>query len=598
MINSLKYPFDYAVIQRKKRVIKKALESSERSFITKKIAILGGSTTIEIQNILELFLLNNGIKPVFYLSEYNRFYEDIISNNTLLKEFQPDFIYFHTTSINISSWPEYENTEETIENKLQVELAKFQGIWKIASQKYGCQIIQNNFENLNYRELGNSDTASVYGKNNFITRLNALFLSAAKKFNNIIINDINYLSSQLGLNEWHDHEAFFNYKYAISYKGMVNLAHNISSIINTQLGRSKKCLILDLDNTLWGGVIGDDGVGGIALGNETALGESFVSFQKYVKRLKSRGIILAVCSKNELENAKIGFSHPDSNLKVSDFSEFVANWDNKDQSIKKISQSLNIGMDSLLFVDDNPAEREYVAQQIKDLNIANFGESIITLMEDLDRSLYFDTIGISNEDLARNSYYKENKTREEFASEFKSYEEYLLSLEMKADVLPFSNLYFDRISQLTNKTNQFNLTTKRCSISEIEAMSDSEKYISFCMRLMDRFGDNGVVTVFSGVKNDHVLDIELWLMSCRVFKRTLENSVFDHLIKECKKNGIEKIKGHYFPTPKNIIVESFYSDLGFSLINVSADRSTEWMFNVDSYIDANKIIKTQDEING
>lgn len=588
MLNSLKFPFDYNLIQRKKKALKKELESKQNNFIEKKIAILGGSTTGEIQNLLELFLLSQGIKPFFYQSEYNRYYEDVVLENPALKSFNPDFIYFHTSSVNISTWPSFGMSESDIEALLNQEIKKLESIWNSVHSNYGCQVIQNNFEFLNERPLGNLDTVSIYGKNNFIRNLNKMFFNIAQKYEHVLINDINFLSAQLGLGHWHDTSAYFSYKNAMSYQGMVELSHCVASIIKTSIGKTKKCLVLDLDNTLWGGIIGDDGVGGIALGSETALGESYMSFQKYVKNLKERGIILAVCSKNDLENAKKGFSHTDSVLAVSDFSAFVANWETKDKNIKDIANALNIGLDSIVFADDNPVEREFVSQQLPEVSVVEFGESIIDLMRNLDRSLFFDTISISKDDLQRHSFYKDNQVRQEFATEFKNYNEYLNSLEMEAEVYGFSDLYIDRIAQLTNKTNQFNLTTMRHTLTEVSQMANSENYISFCMRLKDRFGDNGIVTVLSGEKQDTTLNINLWLMSCRVFKRTLEFSAFQFLINECNAKKIDTIVGIYIPSGKNSIVENLYAELGFELAETKADGSTRWIYKINISKKANE----------
>ncbi|MBY0413752.1 MAG: hypothetical protein K2Q18_06290, partial [Bdellovibrionales bacterium] len=208
MQSVLDYPFDYALIQRKKRSLKKELESASQNFVEKKVAILGGSTTIEVQNILELFLLKNGIKPTFYQSEYNKYYEDVVLENPLLDVFSPDIIYIHTTSVNITNWPEIGDSEETLEKKLKAEMQKFENIWSKAKAKYKCLIIQNNFEYSNFRELGNIDTISPFGKNQFIRKLNQEFYDSLNKETSVVLNDINYLAGLVGLNEWHSAQDF------------------------------------------------------------------------------------------------------------------------------------------------------------------------------------------------------------------------------------------------------------------------------------------------------------------------------------------------------------------------------------------------------
>ncbi|MEH7503783.1 HAD-IIIC family phosphatase [Neobacillus drentensis] len=577
MNNFFDYPLDASTLLRKKKSLKRELLKQE-GFLSKKIAILGGSTTNELKNILELFLLNEGIQPEFYESEYNKFYEDIMFGAEL-REFNPDIIYMHTTYRNIINLPEITDTPEVVTEKLGKEFDYYQSLWAKISADFNCTIIQNNFDFPRNRSLGNLDTVKHFGITNFINRLNLKFADYAQSNSQLLINDINYLSSWIGLEKWHDLSMWFSYKYAVSYEAIPSLAKNISMIIKSIYGKTQKCLVLDLDNTMWGGIVGDDGVDNIKIGKETPVAEAYTGFQEYVKELKARGITLAIASKNDHENAIAGLNHPEMVLKEADFTNIKANWDPKSLNIEKISSEINIGLDSLVFIDDNPTEREIVSSQLPVVNVPNVGETVTEFIDHIDRNGYFESIDISNDDLKRNKYYDENKKRQEVQSKFETYADFLVSLDMVADIQGFKPTYLERITQLTNKTNQFNLTTKRYTINEIEELSKSVSNICLYGRLKDKFGDNGLVSVVIGSIKEDVLNLDLWLMSCRVLKRNLEYAMLDQLVEECKKRNIRKIDGWYYKSPKNNMVKDHYKNLGFQLVETNGE-DTKWELDV------------------
>ncbi len=594
MIESLNYPINSNLILRKKKSIKKELLSIQTlQRVEKKIAILGGSTTSELKNVLELFLLKNGVQPIFYESEYNKYYEDALFGNKELEEFNPDIIYIHTTNVNIVSFPQVSDDEKTVETLLQNELQKFRSIWEALTQ-YNCPIIQNNFDYTLNRTLGNLDGADFHGKTHFITKLNLEFAKKSTIIDNLYINDINYLSSFIGIQNWFDKKIWFTAKYAMSFDSIPYLAHNISKIINAILGKTKKCLVLDLDNTCWGGVIGDDGLNGIQIGTETALSEAYTAFQKYVKELKSRGIILAVCSKNDHENAKEGFSHPDSILKYDDFTSFKANWNTKDSNIVDIAHEINIGIDSLVFIDDNPVERDIVHSQVPQVSVPDVGNEVTAYNDHIDGNGYFEIISLSNDDLKRNKYYKENKKRENSQKTFTNYNDFLKSLEMKAEICEFKDIYLERITQLINKTNQFNLTTKRYTRAEIDQINENESYIKLYGKLTDKYGDNGLISIVLGELKEEQLHVDVWLMSCRVLKRDMEYAMLDELVNECRKKGVKEIIGYYCKTVKNNMVADLFPKLGFTLVNKNNDN-TIWKLNIEKYNFKNNIIKIENE---
>lgn len=594
-MKELEYPFDSEyIVKKKKSLKKKLLEDDSKKFLEKNIAILGGSTTSDIKLILELFLLNYGIKPNFYESEYNQYWQDAMFENKELEEFKPDIIFIHTTNRNIKEFPETSDSAEEVENKIENEFNNFYVMWEHLKEVYHCPIIQNNFEYPFYRLMGNKDATSIYGKVNYITKLNLKFAEYAESNENFFINDINYQSAQFGLDKWADQFYWYMYKYAMSISAIPTLSYNVANIIKAIYGKNKKGFVLDLDNTLWGGIIGDDGVENIALGQETAEGEAYLEFQEYLKMHKQIGIILNVNSKNEMENALAGLNRVDSVLKPEDFVSIKANWNPKSQNMKEIANELNLGVDSLVFVDDNPAERAIINKNIPDVRTPEM-EKVDNYIKTLDNSGFFEVVNLSNDDIKKTKMYKQNIERKNKLSTFENYDDYLKSLEMKAEIQNFIPMYMSRIAQLTNKSNQFNLTTKRYTQAEIEEVANSDEYITLYGKLEDSFGDNGVVSVIIGKKENEKLNIDLWIMSCRVLKRDMEYAMMDTLVHNATKNGIKEIYGYYYPTMKNKMVKNFYELQGFEKIEEDSEGNTKWKFVIDkNYNNKNKFIKVEE----
>lgn len=589
-MKELCYPFDSAYIIKKKRSIKKALLADGSQRIEKRIAVLGGSTTGDIVATLELFLLDNGIQPAFYESEYNAYWQDAMFGNEELDSFKPDVIFIHTSNRNITETLSMAMTREQVDEALDRQLEHFTVMWKKLSEKFGCAIIQNNFELPLYRLLGNRDAYDFHGMTSFISRLNEKFCEYARDNKNFYISDINYLSASYGLEKWSNPLYWYMYKYALCLEAVPYLSHSVANIIKSLYGKNKKAFALDLDNTLWGGIVGDDGVDNLALGEETATAQAYREFQLYVKKHKELGVMLSVCSKNEEENAIAGLNHPDGWLRPDDFVNIKANWDPKDRNISAIASEINILPESMVFVDDNPAERAIVAGQLPGVAVPEM-DTVENYIRTIDRNGYFEVTSFSEDDLKRNEMYIANAKRAKQQASFENYEDYLLSLRMSAQICDFEPVYIDRITQLTNKSNQFNLTTKRYTPAQMQEVYESDSYIRLFGKLSDKFGDNGVVSVVIGKKQDNELHIDLWLMSCRVLKRDMEYAMLDRLAEESKKQGITKLKGYYYPTAKNKMVKNLYSDFGFEKLSEDEQGNAVYELDISGYERKCKVIE-------
>lgn len=599
-MRELEYPFDAGYLLKKSKRIKRTLleqtaaDGTPVTFLKKRIAVLGGSTTHDIIRMLELFLLNYGIEPEFYESEYAQYWQDAMFDNEELVQFHPDLIYIHTTGRNITFFPDMEDSLQGIEDKLEAQMNHFRVMWEKLENTYHCPVIQNNFEFPFYRILGNRDSYDPHGKTAFIQRLNMEFARYAAQQEHFYIYDIQYESAAFGLDRWTDPSYWHMYKYAMSMQAIPDFAFHLSHIIKAVFGKNKKAFVLDLDNTLWGGIVGDDGPENLEIGQETSMGQVYQEFQGYLKEHKKIGVLLNVDSKNEEENALAGLKHPEGILKPEDFIVIKANWLPKSQNLTEIASELNIGRDALVFVDDNPAEREIIRQHVPETAVPEMtdGDQVNPdqFIRILDKNAYFEVVTLSEDDKHRNEMYKANAMRKEQEESFGNYSDFLKSLEMEAVIRGFEPVYYSRIAQLTNKSNQFNLTTKRMTQAEVEQMAQDPGYITLYGKLKDKFGDNGVVSLVIGKKNGDTLELILWLMSCRVLKRDMEQAMLDTLVLQSRESGIRKLHGYYYKTAKNAMVKDFYGAMGFQKLS-EKDGDSEWEYVIpETYENKNLVI--------
>ncbi|MCX6116937.1 MAG: HAD-IIIC family phosphatase [Proteobacteria bacterium] len=588
LLEALEYPFNLSTIMTKRAQI--VGELSKLKGIEKRVAVLGESNTSELVRLLDLFLQKNNIKPVFFESNYGQGRQDILSNNVELLKFKPDIVYIHSNYFNIRQWPKYSDAPEQIERLVSNEFESFRTVWDKIGTSLKCLVIQNNFEPSPYRPLGNLDFAHHSGSINFINAINQKIANYAQQNSNFIVNDINYQASLLGLDKWFDFNLWYRSKYAMSFAALTLVAHNIGNMLSSHWGLTKRCLVLDLDNTLWGGVIGDDGQTGIEIGPDSVKGQAHQDFQRYIRKLSERGISLAIASKNSLESAKLGLSHPHSILKHEDFASVQANWGPKSDSIQQISKEVSLGFDSLLFIDDNPAEREIIHQFLPNVATPNVGRNIADYALKIDRAGFFEASKLESEDTNRNQFYADNVQREEHKLQFDSYLDYLKSLEMSAILAKFDQENISRIFQLINKTNQFNLTSRRYNMESVQNCIGSSNTIAIYGRLLDKFGDNGIVSVIVGHILEGVCHIDINLMSCRVLNRQMEFAMLDQLIEFCKTQKIRTVIGEYIESDRNKLVENFYESAGFQLDRRSQNTSF-WSLDVSQHQSKNQAIK-------
>jgi FkbH-like protein len=397
------------------------------------------------------------------------------------------------------------------------------------------------------------------------------------------ICDWEFLAHRLGGLAAYDERSWFESKQPGSPALLVALAREAAQLILALRRAPKKVLVLDLDNTLWGGVVADDGLEGIELGDTSPRGEAFKAFQKYIASLKQRGVLLAVCSKNDLARAAEPFEkHPDMVLKMEDFVCFQANWEPKSENLRAMASELNLGLDSLVFVDDNPAEIEIVRQFVPEVTTILLGPNPSDYVAQLADCRLFEPRSITGEDAERTSQYRSAAQRQALEASVTDMAAYLETLQMEAIITEFTPVDVPRLSQLINKSNQFNLTTRRRSEAEVIAVMNAPEEIGFSVRLKDRFGDHGLISIVVGTHAGETLQIDTWLMSCRVLKRGVEAEVLNELVRLAKVLNCQRLLGTFLPTPKNEMVRDFYGQMGFTL-TIESEMKREFELRLENF---------------
>ncbi|MDX2236229.1 MAG: HAD-IIIC family phosphatase [Hyphomonadaceae bacterium] len=545
-----------------------------------RIAVLGAVTTTRLTALIDLFLFGRGVEAEIYEAPFGLLRQQILDPESDLYAFKPDFVFLAAIRRDLGPGPAPGARPEEVEAHIADTAAEWLELHRIVHDRLGCQVIQNTFETPPLRAYGHLEGRFAAAPAQIVQRVNLALAQQAQPY--VALHDVDALAANAGRWSWGDDRFFHIAKLPCAPEHLPAYAHSVASIIAARLGRSRKCLVLDLDNTLWGGVIGDDGLAGIALGQGDAVGEAYVAFQHYVKALRSRGVILAVCSKNEDAAAREPFEkHPDMVLRLSDIACFVANWNDKAANLRAIAAELNIGLDALVFADDNPAERKIVRDLAPQVAVPELPVDPADYARTLDLHAYFEPAALSAEDFQRTEMYQANAARRVSETSGGDIETYLRSLEMRAWIGPIGAMELDRSVQLIGKSNQFNLTTRRRSVSEVAAMAGDPGWITRAIKLSDRFGDNGLISVLLAKIEGDRLDIDTWLMSCRVLKRGVEQLALNDLAAAARARGLRAIQGEYIPTAKNALVKDHYAQLGFEKIGEDADGRTRWSLRLD-----------------
>lgn len=545
-----------------------------------RVAILGNCATQFFAKSLLGYAKLSGINANVFDADYNQIEAQLLDVDSELYHFSPDTIVLWLATEKLYE----EFLDMPLSNRAHfadIYIEKIRGYWELIEKNSKAKVIQMNFTEIDDKVLGEYsakvDISFIYQ----MRKLNFLLEEAMRSDANVYPVDLLAIQIRIGAKNFFDAPMYYSAKLSASMNALPYITKAVVDVQKSILGKIKKCIILDLDNTLWGGVIGDDGIGGIEIG-ELGKGHVFTNFQRWLKQLKEAGIILAVCSKNTESVAKEPFEkNEEMVLHLDDISVFVANWEDKATNIKLIQETLNIGMDSIVFVDDNPFERNLVRQMIKDIEVPELPEDPALYLGYLQECNYFDCASYVGVKSDRTKLYQAEFQRKQLQVQYQSIDDYLKSLEMIGKAEKFMPENYARIAQLTQRSNQFNLRTMRYSEADIQAIAENENFLTMSLHLKDKFGDHGLVSVvILEKKNEQEVFVDTWLMSCRVLKRGMEEYVVNEIVKLARAHGFKKITAEYIPTPKNAMVEKIYEKMGFT--NVGENN---YALGVDSYKD-------------
>lgn len=555
---------------------------------SQKLVLMGDCATQHLATAIRGTAVANGLNLTVIDADYNLLDVLTIDEHSELFENAPDFVLIHMCTEKL-----LEKFRETPDKSAFADtaMAQIREYWSRISSRLQTDILMFTFlekDDVVFGGYGARQPESFIFQ---LKKLNYLLAQAASETKNAFLVDLNQIALRMGMRQFSDTKLYYSAKIPIALNALPAVAESVVHLVQAIGGKIKKCVILDLDNTLWGGVIGDDGLEGIQIG-ELGVGHAYEALQHWLKDLKERGVILCVCSKNNAETAKLPFEkHPEMVLRLDDISVFVANWEDKASNIRKIQETLNIGMDSIVFLDDNPFERNLVRSVIPDITVPELPEDPAQYLEVLQQLDLFETASYSQADKDRTRQYQAEMQRVSQQSQYASYDEYLQSLDMEAVVSPFDEFQVPRIAQLTQRSNQFNLRTVRCTEEDVVRLMEDDKFLTLYFILSDKFGSHGLISLVILEKTDaETLFIYNWLMSCRVLKRGMESFILNSVIETARQNGFKRVVGEYLKTPKNAMVEHIYEDYGFTPLG-----NNRYTANVGTYKKTKNYIQTKEQ---
>jgi len=542
-----------------------------------RIAILGDSATQLLVQAIKGYGYNEKINFEIYEANYQQIERQIVNFNSDLYKFNPEYIIIFESAEKLMN-DFYKSNKNYKKNFADTQVERVKNFWNIVNSKLNCKIINFNYVEIDDNIFGNYgnkvETAFIYQ----VRKLNLNLVEAAREYKNIFINDVCALQNIYGRKNTFDPRLYISSNMVFNIAFLPFIAKNIVDIIKAANGKINKCLILDLDNTIWGGIIGDDGINNIQIG-ELGIGKAFSELQMWVKQLKERGIILAICSKNLEKIAQEPFiNHPDMILHLDDISIFVVNWENKVDNIKYIQSVLNIGFDSMVFIDDNLFERNIIRKLIPEITVPELPEDPADYVSYLRSLNLFETVSYSDEDSDRTKKYQYEAKRIKFKTNFSSIDDYLKNLNMITEFAEFDDYHIPRIAQLSQRSNQFNLRTKRYTEQDIKKIRESNQYITRYFKLEDKFGEYGLIgiIILKKIDSDSVF-IDTLIVSCRVLKRGIEEFIFNKIVELAASEGYNKIIGEYLPTPKNVLIKGIFKEFGF------AKEEDKWILDIKNY---------------
>ena len=545
------------------------------------MAIIGDTATQFLATAIKGMGIERGYKIDLFEAEYNQVERQFMDLTSDLYEFDANIIVVFQSTHKLGEHHSILSVEQQI--ALADDRLEF-----IASICENPLLSNKKVIYFNYPEIEDTVFGSYANKvaSSFsfqIRKLNYELMNLAQQYPNLFICDIAGLQNKLGRDVMFTTNVYVNTEMVLSVESLPYVASRVMDIVCAIKGQLKKCLILDLDNTVWGGVIGDDGLEGIQLGHGLGIGKAYTEFQMWIKKLEQRGIIICVASKNNEEIAKEPFEkHPDMILRLDDIAVFLANWETKVDNIRTIQNILNIGFDSMVFLDDNPFERNMVRENISGITVPELPEDPGDYLEYLYSLNLFETASYSNADKDRTKQYQVEAKRVSLSKTFTNEADFLKSLNMVSTVSGFTKFNTPRVAQLSQRSNQFNLRTIRYTEADITAMAEDSDIIDLSFTLKDKFGDNGLIAVVILKKqDDETLFVDTWFMSCRVLKRGMENFTLNIIVERAKKAGYQRIIGEFLPTSKNKMVENHYVNLGFTQIKGTA--TAQYKLDVDSF---------------
>lgn len=572
ILSSLISPEDDFVVQSRVAKVFSAIAAEHLGLKPIRIALLASTTVDHFSDILRFWLARDGFAADIWIAPYDTIVQTILDETSELYSFSPDVTWIFSTHRDVRLNNPVGDTEAVMP-AINSVIETNAMLWQAIQSRLPCAIIQNNADIPDGDTFGNFAGQVIWSQRNVLRRYNLELGGGAPS--GVVIFDLDQIAANFGRARWVDRRYWYHSKHAFAFDACGYVAFQGARLVAGLKGQAKKCLVLDLDNTLWGGVIGDDGLSGIKLGNG-ADGEAFVDFQRFALALKERGIILAVCSKNEEENAKEPFvKHPDMQIHLEDIAVFRANWTNKADNIREIANILNIGLDAIVFVDDNPVERNLVREFLPMVAVPELPEDPSGYIQAIEKHSYFETVGFSSEDLERSKYYRDNAERAELKAKFTDTGDYLRSLGMISEKADLDNFNLPRMAQLINKSNQFHLTGTRYSEAELQAFANRVDGVVRYYKLSDKYGDNGLISVVVLIGEPGAdMIVDTWVMSCRVLGRTMEEFICNDIVEVAMRLGCRTVIGRYVPSTKNKLVSELYPRLGFSLVSNDNGTST------------------------